>query len=187
MKRQLPSIVLLLAMSFLLPRASHSADPARSRPAEVCRFFAAAWSVNSAPEVRLRENKQHRRDLSHCSITAPCKTRRCTMAERTSPTYSHPPSRPSLPLAGAAPKGRSGTPSGYVTFVDLEGNRLLRWDPTGAGNRSAGECRRGQRLHPRPPGPSHHVRRRRSPAHYPHGGRWHGHGHRRALARRTLQ
>ena len=76
---------------------------------------------------------------------------------------------------------------GYVTFVDLEGNRLLRWDPNGVSNRSAGEYRRGQRLHSGPPGPSHHVRRRRSPAHYPDGGRWHGHGHCRALARQTVQ
>jgi sugar lactone lactonase YvrE len=75
---------------------------------------------------------------------------------------------------------------GYVTFVDLAGSRLLRWDPngsvtvvrenTGEGNGCTLD-RQGRLI----------MRRRRSPADYPDGGRRHGHDHCRALARQTVQ
>ena len=77
--------------------------------------------------------------------------------------------------------------AGSVTFVDVAGSRLLRWDTSGQVTCGAGTYRRGQRLYPGSPGAAHHVRRGRSPAHHPHGRRWDGHDHCRALARQTLQ
>ena len=78
-------------------------------------------------------------------------------------------------------------PTGYVTFVDLDGSRLLRWDPngqvtvvrenTGEGNGCTLD-RQGRLIMCE--GADHRRITRMD-------GRWHGHGHCRALARQTIQ
>ena len=108
------------------------------------------------------------------------------MAENLSDIFES--TEPTLLTAGW---GRAEGPlwhaEGYVTFVDLEGNRLLRWEPngrvtvlrenTGEGNGCTLDRQGGLIMCEG----ADHRRITRMAA------RWHGHGHCRALARQTVQ